>query len=66
MDRFIYAEPDETPVATCKYSGEPIYPWDTVAIFKDGSVVLLEYEYEYMRQMLRPKISEGVDLYGEV
>lgn len=63
-DSFGYEICSDTPVGTCSYSGEPIYPWDTVAVFEDGSMVLLEYQYEHMKKLLEPKIIEGSDLGG--
>jgi hypothetical protein len=49
-------------VGVCKYSGEPVYPWSTVAVFDSSDVVLMEYLYEYMRTQMQPNIIEGWEL----
>jgi hypothetical protein len=53
---------DEREICECKYSGEPVYAWSTVAVFSNGDVVLCEYLYEYMREQAEPKIMEGWEL----
>lgn len=54
----------ETIVAECAYSGEPVYPWDSVVIFENGAVVLEDYFWEYAISRGIIKRYEGWQLDG--